>query len=149
MVSFRDIEQEAPDLAARAQAVISSTINAVLGTIRRDGTPRLSGIDPYFEDGELRIGSMADARKGQDLRRDPRVVVHSIPWESRRLREGADHPGDADVKVTGAAVLVSESSDADLFRIDVDSIVVISVDKDQLVIDRWSAADGRHTVRRS
>src|ERR687897_1560942 len=101
MASFADVERVEPDLADRVRSILSSTTNGVLGTIRRDGSPRLSGADPYFYDGQLRIWSMPRARKGQDLRRDPRVAVHSIPWDSRKVRHGAADVGEADAKVSG------------------------------------------------
>jgi hypothetical protein len=168
MASFADVENAEPDLADRARAVLSSTINAVLGTVRRDGSPRLSGADPYFHDGQLRIWSMPGARKGQDLRRDPRVAVHSIPWDSRRLRDGVADVGAADAKVSGAAVLTTDAAeraafrswlaslrgaeppaDWDLFTIDINELTVVFVDAGQLVVDRWSATDGRATMRRA
>ena len=168
MASFADVERVEPDLADRVRSILSSTTNAVLGTIRRDGSPRLSGADPYFYDGQLRIWSMPRARKGQDLRRDPRVAVHSIPWDSRKLRDGGADVGEADAKVSGTAVLVSDAGalsafrawlkaergveppkDWDLFTIDIDALTVISVDNGQLVIDGWSTTDGRQTMRRA
>jgi Pyridoxamine 5'-phosphate oxidase len=168
MASFADVENAEPDLADRARAVLSSTTNAVLGTIQRDGAPRLSGADPYFHDGQLRIWSMPGARKGQDLRRDPRIAVHSIPWDSRRLRDGAADAGAADAKVSGTAVLTTDAGehaafrswlkaergaeppeDWDLFTIDIDAVTVISADSGQLVVDRWSPTDGRQTMRRT
>ena len=168
MASFADVENAEPDLAHRVRAILSSTTNAVLGTIRRDGSPRLSGADPYFYDGQLRIWSMPRARKGQDLRRDPRVAVHSIPWDSRRLRDGAAEVGEADAKVSGTAVLVTDADersafrawfksergveppeDWDLFTIDIDALTVVSVDGGQLVVDRWSTNDGRQRMRRT
>jgi Pyridoxamine 5'-phosphate oxidase len=168
VASFADVENVEPDLAERVRAILSSTTNAVLGTIRRDGSPRLSGADPYFHDGQLHIWSMPRARKGEDLRRDPRVAVHSIPWDSRKLREGAADVGLADAKVSGTAVLVADAGvlsafrawlrsergfeppeDWDLFTIDIDTLTVISVDDGQLVVDRWSTTDGRQTMRRT
>ena len=168
MASFADVERAEPDLAGRVRAILSSTRNAVLGTIRRDGSPRLSGADPYFHDGQLRIWSMPGARKGEDLRRDPRLALHSIPWDSRQLRDGAAHVGAADAKVSGTAVLTTDPADLasfrgwlesergfappvdwDLFTIDIDALAVISVESGQLVIDRWSTTDGRQTTRRS
>ena len=86
-----------------------ATTNCVLATIRADGSPRISGIDPFFRDGQLWIGSMPDSRKGADLRRDPRMALHGIPWESRKVKEGATDPGDGDVKVTGRAVELADS----------------------------------------
>lgn len=160
MTTWLDFEDAEPELAAKARAVLTSAVNGVLGTIRSDGSPRLSGIDPFFSDGELWIGSMPDARKGADLRRDPRMSLHGIPWESRRVQAEVTDPGDADVKLAGRAVEVTDTEEvervlggaagaSDLFRIEIDTVVVISVADDQLVIDRWSVADGRTTIRRS
>ncbi len=167
MASFAEVERVEPDLADRVRAVLSSTTNAVLGTLRRDGSPRLSGADPYFHDGQLRIWSMPQARKGQDLRRDPRVALHSIPWDSRQLRHGASDVGAADAKVDGTAVLSTDAgertgfrawlhaergveppADWELFTIDIDALTIISADTGQLVVDRWSTNDGRRTMRR-
>jgi Pyridoxamine 5'-phosphate oxidase len=168
MASFADVESVEPDLGHRARAILTSTINAVLATIRQDGSPRLSGVDPFFHDGQLRIWSMPGARKGQDLRRDPRLSLHSIPWDSRRLRDGAADVGAADAKVNGTATVTTDPgersafrswltsergseapADWDLFTIDIDALTVISADSGQLVIDRWSTTDGRQTIRRS
>ncbi|MCU1370558.1 MAG: hypothetical protein JWO77_1752 [Ilumatobacteraceae bacterium] len=95
MTDWTTFTASEPELAARARAIIASTTNCVLATIRADGSPRLSGIDPFFRDDDLWIGSMPDSRKGADLARDPRIALHGIPWESRKLKEGADDPGQA------------------------------------------------------
>jgi hypothetical protein len=166
MTSWTDLHAAEPELAARARAILTSTTNCVLATLRADGSPRASGIDPFFVDGELHLGSMPGARKADDLARDPRLALHAVPWESRRLREGAEDPGDADAKITGRAVEIPHDeavammtayfaergidapADGNLYRIDLDSVAVISVVDDQLVVDSWTAERGRSTVRR-
>jgi hypothetical protein len=170
MTSWHDFTIAEPELAERARSILTSTTNAVLGTIRADGSPRLSGIDPFFVGSELWFGSMDNARKGADLVRDPRCSLHAIPWESRKVKDGAADPGEADVKVSGRAVRFTEADPdhattmaafvedrgfepppgADLFRLELDTVTVVSVDHEanQLVIDRWSAAGGRVVVRR-
>ena len=94
--------------------------------------------------------------------------MHSIPWDSRRLRDGAAEVGAADAKVSGTAVLTTDPGehaafrswlqsergfeppeDWDLFTIDIDAVTVISADTGQLVVDRWSPTDGRKTMRRT
>ncbi len=96
------------------------------------------------------------------------MAVHSIPWDSRKLRDGAADVGEADAKVSGTAVLVSDPGalsafhtwlrsergveppeDWDLFTIDIDTLTVVSVDNGQLLVDRWSAIEGRQTMRRT
>jgi hypothetical protein len=166
MSTWSHVHLAAPDLADRARAVFASTVNAVLATIRADGSPRVSGLDPFFAGGELAFGSMPDSRKLADLRRDPRLALHGIPWESRRLAEGAADPGSADAKLTGRAVPLDDEHraamaesfarergfdlpDGDLFRIDVASLVVIWVEGEELVVDRWTEQGGRVTSRRT
>ena len=113
MTTWHDVAADAPDLAARAKAVLASSTNAVLGTLRTDGSPRLSGIDPWFSSRELCFGSMPAARKLADLRRDPRLALHSVPWESRRPAEGEDASTviEADVKVSGQARQVTDAGE--------------------------------------
>lgn len=171
MTSWIDFEAAEPEFAARARTLISATTNCVLATIRADGSPRASGIDPFFFEGQLMLGSMPDSRKAADLHRDPRMALHGIPWESRKVKEGADDPGAGDVKITGRAIAVADPAEVvrifsrywadlgvdtppsegegELFIVDLATVVTIGVDDDQLVIDRWSATDGRKTVRRS
>lgn len=167
MASFEELHTAEPALAERVQAILTSATNAVIGTISRDGTPRLSGADPHFHGRDLYVWSMPGARKGDDLRRDPRIAVHSIPWDSRKVRDGADDVGLADAKVIGRAQLVTDDgeyaafrdwlsarrggeqpADWDLFRVDIDTVAVVYVDDGRLAIDRWSASGGRRTTRR-
>ena len=168
MTSWNDVVAAAPDLAGRAQAIMASTTNCVLGTLRADGSPRLSGIDPFFLEGELYIGSMPRSRKGADMARDPRIALHAIPWESRKVKEGAPDPGIGDAKVAGRAVRLEDPAEVrrifeayfadlaydtpdegDLYRVDVESVVVVSVEDPELVIDRWTASGGVQQVRRT
>ena len=58
-----------------------------LATLRRDGSPRISGIEIWFEDGELWFGSMWQGVKALDLQRDSRFALHSAS-------DGEDFEGD-------------------------------------------------------
>lgn len=162
MTSFHDVVNAVPDLAVRVRTILSSTRNSVLGTLRRDGSPRLSGIDCYVGDGRLCIASAPGTLKGRDLRHDPRMSLHSIPWDSRRLRPEADDPGAADAKVSGRARLLTDAEVIEaihrslagegaaeppeafeLFEIDIDSVAVMFPEDGRLVVDQWSATGGR------
>jgi hypothetical protein len=50
----------------------------LVGTIRRDGTPRVSPVEPLLLDGDLWLTMLWGSRKAADLLRDPRVLVHNI-----------------------------------------------------------------------
>src|SRR5690242_4842184 len=76
MASWREVEREVPDLAARVRATFLVAKHATMATLRVDGAPRISGTEVDFhDDGELRIGSMPGARKARDLQRDPRMAL--------------------------------------------------------------------------
>lgn len=50
----------------------------LVSTIRGDGTPRLSPVEPYLLDGKLWLSMMWDSLKAHDLLRDARVLLHSV-----------------------------------------------------------------------
>jgi hypothetical protein len=76
-VTWRDLEAAAPELARRGRERLETTSIALLGTLRRDGSPRISPIEPVFYEDELLFGAMVWSLKVRDLERDPRCVVHS------------------------------------------------------------------------
>src|SRR5690348_14344911 len=77
MPSWSDFEAAAPELAARVRARLDAHVHKTLATVRRDGSPRISGTETQLADGELWIGSMWQAQKARDLQRDPRFAIHS------------------------------------------------------------------------
>ena len=77
MVSWAAFSAEAPELAALGEDLFGRTGLALVGTSRKDGSPRISPCEPYLIDGDLYLGMMWQSRKALDLVRDPRCVVHS------------------------------------------------------------------------
>ena len=89
MATWQDVEQAEPGFARRVRALFDAHRHKTIATLRADGSPRISGIEAAFEDGRLAFGSMPNARKGADLRRDPRFALHSAtvdPVEGSRRR---------------------------------------------------------------
>jgi hypothetical protein len=76
-VSFAEMEQEVPPLATRARERFGATGLSLLVTLRADGWPRLSPVEPLILDGQLYMGMMPGSSKSRDLGRDPRCLVHS------------------------------------------------------------------------
>jgi hypothetical protein len=74
--SWDEFESAAPTLARHGRERFEATHVALLGTLRRDGSPRISPVEPYFVRGQLVFGVMR-SRKGADLARDPRCTLHS------------------------------------------------------------------------
>ena len=95
-MNWGDFERAAPALARAARARFEATRVALLGTLRADGSPRISPIEPYFTPEELLLGAMARSAKARDLGRDPRCVLHSP----------ISHPdaGEPEFKLYGTAI---------------------------------------------
>lgn len=141
---WQDVVEAAPEFAAKVQALFDAHRHKTLATLRKDGSPRISGIECEFRDGELRFGSGKESRKSADLARDPRLALHG-PSED----PGSDPmawPGDA--KISGRAVRVESprlpgEPESDAFRIDISEVVLTRVGGlDHLVIELWTPARG-------
>jgi Pyridoxamine 5'-phosphate oxidase len=128
-----------PELARRARRLLTTRKHLTMATLRRDGSPRISGTEVQFDGDDLRIGSMAGARKALDLRRDARVAIHGPthdPAKSGRWR------GEA--KIAGRAVELASNDDSHAFRIDIDEVVITQLNaaRDRLVIESWNPTRG-------
>ena len=147
MTAWRDVEREAPDFAQRVRLLFDAHKHKTIATLRADGAPRISGIEAVFADGELTFGSMPEARKGADLKRDPRFALHSATVDPVDGAE-AQWPGEA--KIAGRAVLVS-SDGADSFRADITEVVHTHLDDEatMLVVEWWTPERGLRTVQRT
>lgn len=123
-----------------------------LATLRRDGSPRISGIETKFEDGELWLGMMPGSVKAADLRRDARLALHS-PTVDTPEDDPSSWAGEAKITGRGVEVPASESSQepSNRFRVDMDEVVLTCVGRpaDHLVIEWWSPGRGlqRHERR--
>ena len=144
MPSWSEFEAEAPELAARVRERLDAHAHKTIATIRRDGSPRISGIETELADGELWIGSMRDALKARDLQRDPRFALHSASEEPEVWT------GDA--KLAGVAEEVS-APDATSHRLRLDlrevSTVGLNEERNALVIEVWTPGQGVRTIRRA
>lgn len=152
MTSWGEFAVAEPEFAALARRVLTREVALVLATVRADGAPRVSGIEIVFDgDGaacELAFGSMPGARKGADLRRDPRCALHAAPAD----QSGGDL-GDGDVKVAGRAVWsgpLGGPVEGDAFRLELTEVVWTGLNeaRDRLVVRWWSPHAGMRTVER-
>jgi hypothetical protein len=139
MARWEDVEHEEPDFAARVRALLDARKHKTIATLRADGSPRISGIEVEFSEGELTFGSMPDARKGADLVRDPRFALHG-PTVDPPEDDPSGWPGEA--KVAGRAVLVGDlegEAAGQLFRADIDEVVLTKLTEagDRLLIEVW------------
>src|SRR5438093_13766084 len=76
MASWAEFEAAEPEFAARVRKLMRSRKHLTMATLRRDGSPRISGTEVQFAGGQLTIGSMPGAVKAMDLLRDGRIAIH-------------------------------------------------------------------------
>ena len=138
------ILDDAPDLARRVRERFTANRHHVIGTVRADGAPRLSGTEVRIEPTGVSLGMMAGSRKLADVRRDPRVELHSAP-----LEEGLT---DGDARLTGRLVerdeALPEHPDAGHFELLVERVVLVRVEGDELVVTTWDPVAGEREHRR-
>jgi hypothetical protein len=147
MATWNQIVSEAPQFAQRVRDVFDVRKHKTLATLRADGSPRISGIEIEFGPDEVRFGSMPDARKAHDLRRDPRLAVHS-PTVDPPEGDAGGWAGEA--KITGRAVAEPvdppppEAPVGGRFHIDISEVVLTYLDATghHLVIESWHSGRG-------
>ncbi len=161
MASWAETLEVAPQLAPSVQARFEATGLGLLATVRRDGYPRISGIEPAFVLSDVFLGMMDGSRKALDLRRDPRLALHSATAD-KDVKEG-------DARITGRGVeLVSGDEQHDafvrhlrdqgnpaanwtfhLFRIDVTELMLLRPEGgDHLLIQVWREGEGVRRIER-
>jgi hypothetical protein len=152
MATWREIEQDAPELADRVRAVFRSGTNKTIATLRRDGSPRISGTELEFADGQVTLGMMTGSRKLLDVRRDPRVAIHSPTLEPPE--DPSEWVGEA--KLAGTLVEVPAPEDSPdpgtgLFRLDVTEVALtyVGTPADHLVIESWHPGRGHERRTRT
>jgi Pyridoxamine 5'-phosphate oxidase len=155
MPPWKVIDQAEPEFAARVRRLMDAGRHKTIATLRVDGSPRISGIECEFTDADLRFGSMAGARKGADLKRDPRFALHGPTFHPEEGKEN-EWPGEA--KVTGRAIRanpettdgVDEVPDGDMFIADISEVVITALNADatMLVVESWTPGRGLQRVER-
>src|SRR5215207_756172 len=154
MASWREIEASEPAFAASVKTLFEAHKHKTMATLRKDGSPRISGIECNFDNGELWLGMMMDSLKAADALRDPRVAIHSASEDSDGT---ASWPGDA--KVAGRLVEVTEEAQmhrmqgqpGHLFRLDITEVSTTRLGDpaDHLLIETWSPARGLRRIKRA
>ena len=150
MTPWQDVERATPEFAQRVRALFDAHRHKTIATVRADGSPRISGIETAFEDGELVFGSMPNARKGADLRRDSRFALHSATVDPV---EGAAAQWPGEAKISGRAIAagpITEGTDGDLFHADIAEVVHIHLNEEAtlLVVEWWTPTHGLRRIER-
>ncbi len=145
-MKWEEFEAGAPELAELARTEFERHGMALVGTVRKDGSPRISCVLPYILGGELYLGMMWRSRKAVDLQRDPRLVLHN-PISTNRGDE-------VEISLQGRAVEVGDEAtrrryvqnlsewagrDFHLYSVDIESVGLIRYERGQQHVKVWPA----------
>jgi hypothetical protein len=145
-----------PDLAKTVEARFAAFTHHVLATLRKDGSPRTTGLEVRFLNGELWLGMMPDSLKALDLRRDPRFALQANPGAGTGMDGG-------DVRISGRAIEVEDAETKakyteeveppepfHLFRTELTEVVRTYVEDDKyLVVQVWKPGEPVRTLKRT
>jgi hypothetical protein len=155
---WRDLERAAPEIARLGKDRLDSSRVALLGTLRQDGSPRISPVEPYLWQGDLLFGTMAWSLKTGDLLRDPRCALHSSvndPDSGKgelKLHGSAVAAGDQLRNTCKAAWWVNQSPNvATVFvlRIQLATFISWDTERGEMTARRWSRGRGYSETRRT
>jgi hypothetical protein len=151
MASWSEFATAEPALARQVEERFRIRKHKTLATLRKDGSPRISGIEVEFADGELFLGMMPSSLKLHDLERDPRLAIHS-PTEDPP--DGRPQAWAGEAKLAGVAVEVDASAlpvaDGRRFRVDITEAVLTHLNEagDRLVVESWHPGKGTRRLER-
>jgi hypothetical protein len=156
-VLWMEFERAAREIARPGRERLEAARLGLLGTLRRDGSPRISPVEPHVAEGHLLFAAMAWTAKAHDLDRDPRCVLHSVVSDP----DGAD----GELKLYGRAEAVEHQlrdaaggawwlrrppSEARVFTLDIEQAAFVTWDigHGSMTSRRWSAERGLDVVER-
>ncbi|MDX1435969.1 MAG: pyridoxamine 5'-phosphate oxidase family protein [Anaerolineales bacterium] len=146
---WTEFERAAPELAEVARERIEKDQVILLGTIRKDGSPRISPVEPDIANGRLYLGMIPQSTKALDLQRDPRCVVHGLIFD--RMATGGE------VKLRGRGLEIHDPGEKaaygeaifkrigwrpeepyHLFAIDIESAALFQTGEETRLLTQWS-----------
>jgi hypothetical protein len=157
-MQWAEFEQAAAELSARARAVMDRFGFVLLGTIRRDGTPRISPIEAHVVDGDLMLVMIAGSRKAADVARDPRIVLQSPVTEAEdpgtelKLRGRVVEVGDAQRRATADAIEAASGWRPEaswrFLSVEIESVAVLEWVEGEMLLSRWDRRRGLRAAER-
>ncbi len=156
---WHEFEAAAPELARLGKERFDRLGVALLGTLRKDGSPRISPVEPHISEGHLVFGAMPWSLKARDLLRDPRCVLHSVVTDP--------HSGESEFKVYGRATEVGDArirngsreawwasrppEAARVFSFTIEQAAYVSwnVERGEMTVRKWSPELGPSETKRS
>ena len=144
MATWQEIVLDAPEFAERVRGRFAAGTHKTIATLRADGSPRISGSELKIEDGAVSLGMMEGSLKMRDVRRDPRIAVHSPTLDPPE--DPTEWGGDA--KLAGRVVELPPPAGSEpgsgYFHLDIAEVALtyVGTPADHLVIESWHEGSG-------
>jgi hypothetical protein len=150
MTDWVTLVAEAPRIAEVFRRRLAANGLGLLATLRADGFPRVSPMEPKIIDERLWLGMMPSTTKSADLRRDPRFCLHSATEHTQVTHGDAklwgralDVTDDAAACAHYAEVVLAESGfdlreqPFDLFDVELTGAAAVQVGEGRMTVLSW------------
>lgn len=114
-VTFVVMKAEAPELARQVRERFDATGLCLVATLRSDGWPRLSPVEPLILEGRLYLGMIPNSTKSRDLARDPRCLVHSTVTDKTGT--------EGEVKLYGKARRIRDDDEIERYSVALEATI--------------------------
>ncbi len=106
-MNWNEFKTVAPELAETGEKLFERVGVVMVGSIRKDGSPRISPVEPLLAGTELYLGMMPETFKAQDLLRDPRCTIHNVISDKNAV--------EGEFKINGQARNVLDETERQLY----------------------------------
>ncbi len=161
VITWAEFADAAPHIAEIFQRRHRAAGNlCMLATLRSDGFPRISPMEPRIFEDQLWISGMPDTTKYRDLQRDPRLCLHTATVDTAVSEGDAKLWGRAyvvpydELHRRFAAALFDEigldlrEQEFDLIGVDITGASAVEVHDDHLDITVWKPGQPERVVRK-
>ena len=142
--------EQAPELAAEGEKRFDSSGVVLVGTLTKDGSPRISPVEHLVFGGHLLLGMMWQSKKALDLLRDPRCLIHNTISTRQgtegefKLRGRAKDVDDFGLRERYCVAMAKKigmeldpNDDFHVFDVDIDSVALVTPDDKEQYVQRW------------
>lgn len=163
MTDWQAFAQEAPSIAEVFLRRHAATGNlCMLGTVRADGSPRISPMEPLVVEGNLVLVGMPGTNKFRDLGRDPRFCLHTAtvdPYvsdgdaklfgEVRNEQDPELHARFADQLFAGSGMDLRGQRFDPFYVADLTSASAVQIADNRMLITIWKPGRGERVMEKT
>jgi hypothetical protein len=162
MTTWQEFTAAAPRIATIFTRRHAATGNlCLLATLRSDGFPRISPIEPRVFEGELWLVGMPDTTKFRDLARDPRFCLHTATVDTevkdgdaklwgvvRDVQDGGLHQRFATMLFEDIGLDLRGTEFDHFYAADMTSASAVEVGGGHMDVTVWKPGQAEYVVRK-